>query len=456
MELSASPDQLLAQARQYGYTEGNQVWLRPVLDYPARPVGQVKESAEASLRYFAQRFARYQAKVEELLRDMEASDNKGSFLMKALHLKEQAGTYDALGDFAGLHQQLSAAEEAIQATVRHNRSKNLATKHSLIEQAEALHDTLDWQEGSSQLKELRQAWIKTGPVEKELTDKLEMRFQTAADAFYARKKEYLAVKKAMTNRTLDQYKDLIKRSEAIQNSTEFEETSRKLKALQQSWRDIGGNLPRKQATDLWASFRAAHNHFFERLKTHIETQRQQLAGGSTTGGNNGNGEENLRRKRALVAEAQALLERPMPEAVARAKELQAAWKQVGPVRGEESDQVWEQFIMACDRVFETSALDYYMRKRQAGAEPGAPATAPAEEAALRVQALREFIRLDQQERQVLADNLDKLSPTPANDTFRTLLQSKIRAFDRKIRTKKDLINMYLEGASHQSAPRSDR
>ncbi|SEU03113.1 DUF349 domain-containing protein [Hymenobacter actinosclerus] len=445
MKLPASPDQLLAQARQYGYTEGDQVWLRPVLDYPARPVGQVKDSAEASLRYFAQRFDRYQAKVEELLRSIEESDNKGSFLMKALHLKEQAGSYDALGDFAGLYQQLNAAEEAIQATVRQNRAKNLATKNSLIEQAEALRDTLDWQEGSNQLKELRQAWIKTGPVEKELTDELEKRFQTAADAFYARKKDYLAVKKAMNNRTLEQYKDLIRRSEALQNSTEFEDTSRKLKVLQQAWKEIDGSLPRKQATDLWTSFRAAHNHFFERLKTHIESQRQQPASPGVAGGTNSSGEENLRRKRALVAEAQELLKRPMPEAVARAKELQAAWKQVGPVRGEESDQVWEQFIMACDRVFETSALDYYMRKRQA-ADPAAPAPTPAAEAALRVQALREFIRLDQQERQVLADNLDKLSPSPANDTFRTLLQSKIRAFDRKIRTKNDLIVMYQAAA----------
>ncbi|WP_019948260.1 DUF349 domain-containing protein [Hymenobacter aerophilus] len=446
MELPAStPDQLLAQAQQYGYTEGDQVWLRPVLDYPARPVGRVKESAEASLRYFAQRFGRYQAKVEELLRNMQESDNKGSFLMKAQHLKEQAGSYDALGDFAALHAQLSAAEETIQATVRQNRAKNLATKHSLIEQAEALHNTLDWQEGSNQLKDLRQAWIKTGPVEKELTDELEKRFQTAADAFYARKKEYMAVKKAMTNRTQEQYKDLIRRSEALKNSTEFEETSRKLKLLQQAWKELDGNLPRKQATELWTSFRAAHNHFFERLKTHIESQRQQPGSGGAAGGNNSSGEENLRRKRALVAEAQELLKRPMPEAVTRAKELQAAWKQVGPVRGEESDQVWEQFIMACDKVFEMSALDYYMRKRQA-ADPTAPSPAPAAEATLRVQALREFVRLDEQERQVLRDNLDKLSPSPANDTFRNLLQGKIRAFDRKIRTKNDLITMYQAAA----------
>ena len=431
-----SPDHLLAEAQRYGYIEGDQVWLRPLLDLPARQVGQVKDSADASLLYFAQRFSLFRTKVDELLQKIEESDNKGSFLMKALHLKEQVGRYDALGDFAAEHQRLSAAEQAINLTIGRNREKNLATKLGLIAEAEALRDTYDWQAGSEHLKDLRQGWIKTGPVDKDRIEELEARFQAATDAFFARKKDFLAQKKAMTNRVYDQYKDLIHKSEAIQNSTEFEDTTRKLKLLQQAWKEVEGTLPRKQANDLWTRFRAAHNHFFERLKVHIESKRQeQTAPGSTAG--SGSGEDNLARKRALVAEAQALLNRPMSEAVARAKELQAAWKRVGPVRGEESDRVWEQFILACDRVFETSALEHYMRKRPTSDDP-------AEKTRLRTEALREFIRHDEQERQVLADNLDKLAESAANDTFRSLLQGKIRAFDRKIRTKNDLIALYQQ------------
>ena len=131
----------------------------------------------------------------------------------------------------------------------------------------------------------------------------------------------------------------------------------------------------------------------------------------------------------------------MSEAVTRAKELQAAWKKVGPVRGEESDRVWEQFILACDKVFEMSALEHYMRKRQPVAEDAAPAP---DQTTLRIQALREFIKYDQQERDVLTDNLDKLNKSAANDAFRSMLQGKIRAFDRKIRTKNDLITMYQQ------------
>ncbi|AHJ95737.1 DUF349 domain-containing protein [Hymenobacter swuensis] len=433
-----SQDHLLAEARRYGYIEGDQVWLRPLLDLPARQVGQVKESADASLVYFAQRFNLFRTKVEELLQKIEESENKGSFLMKALHLKEQVGSYDALGDFEGLYRRLTEAEESIKVTINRNREKNLATKIGLIQEAEDLHDTIDWQGGTEKLKDLRQGWIKTGPVEKHLAEELENRFQVAVDAFFARKKEFLAEKKAMTNRVYDQYKDLIHKSEALQNSNEFEETTRKLKQLQQAWKEIDGSLPRKQANDLWTRFRAAHNHFFERLKVHIESKRQEMPAASS-----GNpGEDNLTRKRALVAEAQALLKQPMSSAVARAKELQAAWKKVGPVRGEESDRVWEQFILACDKVFEMSALEHYMRKRQ----PGPEQNTLQEQATLRIQALREFIKYDKQEQEVLNENLDKLNDSPGNEAFRTMLQGKIRAFDRKIRTKNDLIAMFQQQA----------
>jgi len=421
-------DHLLAEARRYGFIQGDQVWLRAFMDLPDRQVGQVKESEEASLQYFAQRFETFRAKVEDLLQKIEESENKGSFLMKALHLKEQVATYDGLGDFESLHRRLSEAEEAIRVTIVRNREKNLATKINLINEAEALRNSLDWQTAGEQLKEVRQAWIKTGPVEKQLTEELEGRFHRAVEDFYVKKKEFLAEKKQMVNRVYDKYRDLIHKSEALQNSDDFEETTKKLKQLQLDWKEVGGNLPRKQANDLWTRFRAAHNHFFERLKVHINTRRTE----PTTG------DDNLSRKRALVAEAEALLNRPMGEAVTRAKELQAAWKKVGPVRGEESDRVWEQFILACDKVFEMSALEHFMRKRQPS---NGEANSPEDQINSRIQALRDFVKYDKQEQEVLEENLGKLSSAPSNDAFRVMLEGKIRAFQRKIRTKNDLIEL---------------
>ncbi|MFC7666580.1 DUF349 domain-containing protein [Hymenobacter humi] len=219
-------DPLLAEAKRYGYVEAGGVWLRPVLGQPARQIGLVKESDEAALLYFAQRFEALRAKVDALLAKMEASENKGSFLMKALHLKEQLLTYDGLGDFVALHRRLTDAEESIAVTVAHNREKNLATKIGFIHEAEALRDSVEWISASEKVKDLRQGWLKTGPVNKERADELESRFQTAIQAFFDRRKAFQSDKKAMTNRVQTRYRDLIQQAENLKNSDQFETTSR--------------------------------------------------------------------------------------------------------------------------------------------------------------------------------------------------------------------------------------
>jgi hypothetical protein len=419
----------LEEAKTYGFVQDNQVWLKPFMDYPARQVGEVKEVADESLLYFAHRFETFREKVDNLIAKIDASDNKGSFLMKVLHLKELVGKYDAIGDFEAIYHKLTAAENEIKETISKNRDKNLATKAGLIHEAEALQNSVDWKGTTEKLKELRQTWIKTGPIDKALTEEVEERFRNAVEAFFKRKREFFEDKQNMQNRAIEKYRSLIAQSQALKNSDDFEGTTRKLKELQNEWKQVGGNLPRKLSNDLWTSFRNAHNHFFERLKERINQQKTESKDRYL--------EENLGKKKQLVQEAQDLLHTHLGEAVKRAKELQAAWKKVGPVKQEESDAVWESFIVACDKVFELSSLEYYVRKKlQNGERPS-----PADQVNLRVNALRDFIRADRQELDVLESNLGKLSPNPGNETFRNMLQSKIRNLNRKINTKNDLIEL---------------
>jgi hypothetical protein len=431
-------DHLLAEAKRYGYVEADGVWLRPVLSQPARQIGLVKESDDAALRYFAQRFETLRAKVDALLEKMEASDNKGSFLMKALHLKEQLLTYDGLGDFATLHRRLTEAEDAVAVTVARNREKNLATKIGFVQEAEALRDSIEWVSASEKVKDLRQGWLKTGPVDKAMTDELERRFQAAIQEFFDRRKAFQSDKKAMTMRVQTRYRDLIQQAEALKNSDQFETTSRQLKLLQQAWREVNGNLPKKQASELWIKFRAANNHFFERLKAHIAAQQAAGAPGAPA-----TPEVLLARKRTLAERAEALMNIPPQEAIHQAKALQAEWKQVGTVRGEESDRIWQRFMVACDKIFELSALEYHLRKR---ADTAPMPTAPAERARFRATTLRELLKDDHEELATLRANLDNLSPSAANDAFRQMLQTKIRSFERKIRTKNDLITLFTQQA----------
>ncbi len=430
-------DPLLAEAQRYGYVEADGVWLRPVLDQPARQIGLVKESDDAALLYFAYRFEDLHDKVDDLLDKIEASDNKGSFLMKTLHLKAQLLTYEGLGDFEVLHRQLTEVEQSLSVTVAQNREKNRTTKLGFIAEAETLRDSVEWISASEKVKDLRQGWLKTGPVDKDQAEEMEHRFQMAIQVFFDRRKAFQLDKKAMSSHVQNRYRDLIQQAENLKNSDQFETTSRQLKQLQQAWRDINGTLPKKQASELWTRFRAANNHFFERLKVHIAAQQATSVPGVPA-----SAEELLARKRVLAERAEALMQVPPQEAIHLAKALQADWKQVGTVRGEESDRIWQRFMVACDKIFELSALEYHLRKRVGGE----PITSAAERARFRATTLRELLKDDHQELEVLRDNLDKLSSSAANDTFRQMLQTKIRSFERKIRTKNDLIALFSQQA----------
>ncbi len=424
-------DQLLAEARRYGYAEAGGVWLRPVLGQPARRLGNVRDSELAALGYFAQRYDDFRRKVEEVLNRLATSENQGSHLMKVLHLKELALTYDGLGDFETLHRRLSAAEADLKTGIARNREKNLALKIDLIRQAEIVRDSLEWVSAGETVKELRRTWLQVGPTDKTVSDELEARFQAAVQTFFDRRKAFQADKKAMANRAQNRYRELVQQAETLKHSTAFETASRQLKQLQADWREVRGTVNKKVAADLWTQFRGANNFFFERLKVHIDSQRLSVAGPDATADN-----DPLAQKHRLVERIEALITSPPQEAVPQAKQLQAAWKQVGTVRGEESDRLWQRFMGACDRIFEQSALEYAVRKQL----DGSPETGgPAARASIRLGLLREMLRADHAELTTLQANFDNLGPAPANDAFRQMLQTKIRSLERKVRTKNDLI-----------------
>ena len=83
----------------YGYIKNTKVYLRGFLGQEDREIGEVKENEASTLKYFEARFEQLKAKVEKLKNDIQENQNKGSFLMKLIHLRESLFESDALGDF---------------------------------------------------------------------------------------------------------------------------------------------------------------------------------------------------------------------------------------------------------------------------------------------------------------------------------------------------------------------
>ena len=109
-------------------------------------------------------------------------------------------------------------------------------------------------------------------------------------------------------------------------------------ALQEEWKQLGP-APFDVNKDLWKSYRALCDQFFEKKSTFFKSFDEKRA-------------ENLKKKAALCEEAEAIQDSDDWDNVAKKlKELQAEWRKIGPVHERHSQKVWKRFRSACDHFF---------------------------------------------------------------------------------------------------------
>lgn len=335
-------------ADEHGYVSERKVYLKGYFHFPDREIGEVRQSPEASVEYFRKRYAVAQQKLAELSELIETAQNKGSYLMKLVHLRNYFATYDALGDFPALHAQLDALEEQLRANISVNRERNLEIKQALIAEAEQYRLSMEWNEASDKFKEIKEKWIKTGSVAKELEEETEKSFTDILDDFFARRKEFYSLKFHEQKDRINQYFDIIRESEKLKYSQDWEATSSAFKALQERWKNVG-KVPPAKITNLWKKFRRANDHFFERY-----AQAKGLTVRYTK-----RVDPKQAAQEAMVAEVEKLFaSTDMNAAADRTKVLLMEWKKVGVPSYKQDKALAERFRLACDRIFE---MNYLMR-----------------------------------------------------------------------------------------------
>src|SRR5690606_39921156 len=199
----------ITMAHPYGYIKEGKVYLKGFLNQEDRVIGEVKEDEASTIKYFEDRFKVVQEKVDQLKKDIEENQNKGSFLMKLIHLKESLKRYDALGDFVPLIEELNQLEAYLEEIIQSNRKRNLEIKKELIKEAESLMNSTDWKKTSEDFKNLKLRWIKTGPVDKELEDEINEPFNAAINTFFENRKNYFDGLALQSEENLKVYENLL-------------------------------------------------------------------------------------------------------------------------------------------------------------------------------------------------------------------------------------------------------
>jgi hypothetical protein len=257
----------------YGYIKDNKVYLREFLNQPARVIGEVKEDEASTIKYFEDRFKTLQEKIEQLKKDIEENQNKGSFLMKLIHLKESLLEYDALGDFVPLIDELEQLQVFLEDIIKKNREKNLEIKRGLIEEAEALKNSTEWKETAEEFKNLKMRWIKTGPVEKEFEDEMESSFNDAIDTFFENRKNFFEDMAAQAEVNIKIYEKLVLEARAAFDNPDAKRAFEISKRIQKEWK-AAGRVPAEKRQPLWDEFSKLNNRIFSRFRRTMETGPQ--------------------------------------------------------------------------------------------------------------------------------------------------------------------------------------
>jgi len=372
--------------QELAFIEGGKVILKEQEGFPQREIGDVKEDEATAMQFFQNRFESLKEKVDKVQQQIETEDNKGSFLMKVLNLKESLSTYDGIGDFTALKDRLEMLERMLEDYISQNRKRNLEVKSTLIEEAKSYAANPDWREATEKLKELRQRWIRVGAVEDDQKEEVENTFQAVYDEFYEKKKAFHEAKKEMMAAREKQYETLIEKAKKLQDDkSEADELAKKSNALVEEWKSLE-NIPKEKYANL--------------LKEFKKYTRVGKNSGNIKGNNSKGKEGNDKEKLALIEELKEAQKLNPSEAVEAAKAIQQKWKNYGKTFNKSLN---EEYFTLNDYIFEKSFLEnLFERKAKKDLEE-------KDAVKLKMSILRDLISRDQRELNVFEENLEKFN-----------------------------------------------
>jgi hypothetical protein len=222
--------------------------------------------------------------------------------------------------------------------------KNLELKTKLCEAAERLADEPDVISAFHQLQKLHAEYREIGPVNKELREEIWNRFKAASTVINKRHQQHFEGIRAKEDENLERKTALCEKVEAIaaeenKGSGDWEKHTKQIIDIQTEWKTIGF-APQKMNVKIFERFRAACDDFFGRKAEYFKGLKDTF-------------KENAEKKRALIEKAKELQDSTdWKKTGDKMIALQKEWKTIGMVPKKLGDQLWEEFLGACNKFFE--------------------------------------------------------------------------------------------------------
>ena len=222
--------------------------------------------------------------------------------------------------------------------------KNKEQKERLCKAAEDLAEEEDVISAFHQLQKLHQEYREIGPVAKELREEIWNRFKAASTIINKRHQQHFEGVRAKEEDNLARKTALCEKVEAIaakenKGSGDWEKHTKEIIDIQTEWKTIGF-APQKMNVKIFERFRAACDDFFGRKAEYFKGLKDTF-------------KDNAEKKRALIEKAKALQDSTDWKSTGdKFIALQKEWKTIGIVPKKLGDQLWAEFLSACNKFFE--------------------------------------------------------------------------------------------------------
>jgi len=147
--------------------------------------------------------------------------------------------------------------------------QNLEQKKQIISEIVLLSENISSNHGTlqkqiKQLEALRDSFFQAGKVPQKDNENTWSAFKNAVRGFNRNKNSFYKNLKKDQQDNLDKKRALLETAVSLKDTEDFDTATTEMKRIQNEWKQIG-HVPRKYSDQLWKEFKAACNHYFDRL-----------------------------------------------------------------------------------------------------------------------------------------------------------------------------------------------
>ncbi|SER43633.1 DUF349 domain-containing protein [Corynebacterium cystitidis] len=283
---------------------------------------------EEGLAHYGQRFDDLATEVELLEARLVAHpDDAAAIRESAEQIRSGLSDQAVIGDLDGLEKRLDAviahsdeAGEKAKKAKAERRAAAIKRKEELAAEAEDLaENSTEWKVAGDRIRAILEEWKTIRGIDRKTDDQLWKRYSRARDSFNRRRGSHFAELDRTRATAKKKKEELVERAEALQDSTDWNETARAYRDLMSEWK-AAGRAPRGDDDKLWAKFRAAQDHFFD-ARNAVNDERDREF------------EANAEAKDKLLAEYDSQIDpsQGLEQAKNKLRELQEKWEEIGYV-----------------------------------------------------------------------------------------------------------------------------